>query len=190
MQSLIERWRSFSYALIPLVPTAVTTFIVLTIAAGPVFAASAPPAPEAPAALKAHSTDGPTDRRAGGGPTRVLGGLTSAGWPATLALSGGGRTIKTAVVGVDLRCSDGEEFALADPWLLVPVKSNGAFKARFDDSITDQGATVDISDSLSGKFNRERTKVSAKLSLQMTVHAPDGSVLSCDSGNVSLRARD
>lgn len=190
MQSLIQRWRSLSYALIPLIPAAVTTFVLALLTVSPSFGATVSRTSTVPAAVARETADGPSARPRAGGPTRVLGGLTSGDWPAIVAVSGDGRAIKTAVIAVDLRCTDGEQFTFADPWLLVPVKSNGSFRASFHDSSTEQGATIEISDSFAGKLNHKRTRLSAKLQLQMTVHEPDGTSVSCDSGTVSLRARD
>jgi hypothetical protein len=122
----------------------------------------------------------------------VLAGTTSQRWPAMFELVADGRMIKRAVIGVELKCSDGGTVPLPDPWLFVPVKRNGTFRATFHDTISDEGQTLEISDSLSGRFNRTRSRVSATLRTRMTFSSgvPGDPPVSCDSGNVKLRARD
>jgi hypothetical protein len=72
---------------------------------------------------------------------------------------------------------------------LVLVRPGGAFKESIEaPAVEPDGTSVLVRLSFTGKFNRARTGVTAKLRSYVTIHNPDGSVLTCDSGVVRLHA--
>jgi hypothetical protein len=118
----------------------------------------------------------------------VLGGLTSKGWPVYIQLSGNGKRIIRAVGAIEANCSKGGSFSVPDRWTDVPVRHR-RFKATLRDSFTDNGETVDIDDTFSGKVNRKRTVVSGTWQTKTAFHEADGSVDTCDSGVLKFTAR-
>lgn len=119
----------------------------------------------------------------------VLGGLTSQGFPVLVEVSSNGRQLKRAVAGIELRCSSGGRFAVSDRWTRVPVTRRGTFKATYRDSFTDEGAVVTVSDSFEGKLNARRTVLTGRWRNTMVVRDANGSVDTCDSGSVRVKAR-
>lgn len=118
----------------------------------------------------------------------ALGGLTSNGWPVYIELAGNGRSIVRAVGAIDAPCTKGGSTTFDDKWARVPVR-RGSFKAAYRDSFSDQGATIDVDDSFTGKVNRARTAITGTWRNKMVIHEPDGSVDSCDSGVLRFKAR-
>lgn len=119
----------------------------------------------------------------------VLGGLTSQGFPVLVEVSRSGRQVKRIVAGLRMHCGQDGRITEPERWLRLPVSRRGAFRASYRDSFSDQGAQVTVSDSLVGKVNARRTAVSATWRLTMVVREPNGTVDSCDSGNVRVTAR-
>ncbi len=151
-------------------PVAVAIAIVASLALG-IASAVAPAAAKAP----------------GGG---ELGGLTSQGLPSYVETSNSGRKIDVAVLTIAAHCSNGGALIFPQVWQSVPIAGNGVFKATDSDSSVEEGMSVEISETFSGRFNRERTAAVTKARTVVTFHNPDGSMLQCDSRNVNLRARD
>lgn len=119
----------------------------------------------------------------------VLGGLTSQGFPVLIEVSSNGRQIRRAVAGIEQRCSAGGRFATSDKWMRVPVSRRGTFKVTYRDSFTDEGAVVTVSDSFEGKLNARRTVLTGRWRNTMVVREANGSVDTCDSGSVRVKAR-
>ena len=196
MESPSKRWlyRSYSF-LMPVLPTVAMAIVMFAMLASPILADGAAASREPSASLSKlppHGgvPGGVASAKGSDSVGGILGGMTSQGWPAFLEVSNDGRQIQQAITAIDLTCTSGDAFAISDPWVAVPVARRGTFKATFHDTFVEEGVSVELSDELSGKFNRKRTKVSAKSRLQITFRGADGSVDSCDSGNVRLRARD
>ena len=196
MESLSKRWLYRSYAfLMPVLPTVALAIVMFAMLASPMLADGSAASREPSASLSKlppHGgvPDGVASAKGSDSVGGVLAGMTSQGWPALLEVSNDGRQIQQAIAAIDLTCTSGDAFAIPDPWVAVPIAPRGTFKATFHDTFVEEGISIEISDSISGKFNRKRTKVSTKSRLQITFRGADGSVDSCDSGNVSLRARD
>ena len=134
--------------------------------------------------------DEPTEAKAehSQGGTVRLGGLTSNGWPVHIQLAGNGKVIVRAVGAISLPCTKGGSVVFKDQWRYVSVR-RGSFKAVRRDSFTDQGATIEIEDSFTGKVNRARTAIKGTWRNKMVVREPDGSVDTCDSGVLRFTAR-
>jgi hypothetical protein len=184
-----------SWFLTPLAPGLVVAAILIASLIGAATADGSASAAESAAdlpKLAPHGggalSPGPTARAAGnlGGTLR---GITSQGLPSFVSVSRDGRRITRAIIRLRLRCSDGSSGVFRDPWILVPISRGGKFADRFSDSFTQGGVRVQISDRFSGAFNRERSKVTARSRLMLRAHYPDGTVDTCDSGVVTLRAK-
>ena len=133
---------------------------------------------------------GPTDAvaensRAG---TVRLGGLTSNGWPVHIQLARNGKLIVRAVGAIELPCTKGGSMVFKDKWDYVAVRRS-TFKAVYRDSFTDEGATIEVDDSFTGKVNRARTAITGTWRNKMVVREPDGSIDTCDSGVLRFTAR-
>jgi hypothetical protein len=173
MRSMSKSWLyRNSWFLTPMAPTLVVAAILVA------------------SLLGAASADGSSSATASGSLGGVLRGTTSQGLPSFVKVSGDGRRITRAIMRLRLRCSDGSSFVFRDPWIFVPISRAGKFSDRFNDSFTQGGVRVQISDRFSGAFNRERSKVTARSRLILKAHYPDGTVDTCDSGRVTLRAKD
>jgi hypothetical protein len=100
--------------------------------------------------------------------------------------------ISEASITVQVQCSDGQAafpMFLPEKYHLVPVKPGGTFKESVEASDVDEdGTSVLVRETFTGKFNRARTSVMAKTRLHLTVRETDGTFLTCDSGVVRLRA--
>ena len=118
----------------------------------------------------------------------TLSGVTSQGMPGNIRVSGSGRMINEASISVQLNCSIGPVI-VPQKLRLVPVKPGGTFKESLEGSDVDEdGTSVRIYETFSGRFNGDRTSALTKSRVYMTIHATDGTVVKCDSGVVRLRA--
>lgn len=116
-----------------------------------------------------------------------LSGMTSQGMPGNLRVSSSGLTIKQASISVQVNCAFGP-MILPQTLKSVPVTPGGRFKATGEATDVDEGITVRLTQTFSGKFNPDRTKVTTKSRIYVHLSAPDGSSEECDSGVVTMHA--
>lgn len=167
MESALKRMLKHHSSL-PVLPTVViSALMVALLALG---------AATDPAAAKKAPTGG------------TLHGTTSQGLPGYVKTSYGGVLIAKSSIPIEVKCSSGS-FLLPQTFKMVPISPGGRFKETAEGSTLDEeGVSVRIFESFSGKFNRQRTNVVTKSRIYATVHAPDGSVEKCDSGVVTMHA--
>jgi hypothetical protein len=197
MRSMSKSWLyRNSWFLTPMAPTLVVAAILVASLLGAASADGSPSAAESASDLPklaphqgGQLPPGTASARASRGLGGTLRGTTSQGLPSFIRVSGDGRRITRAIMRLRLRCSDGSSAVLRDSWFQVPISSRGKFADRFNDSSTQGGIRMQISDRFSGAFNRERSKVTARSRLVFRFHYPDGTGDTCDSGNVTLRAK-
>jgi hypothetical protein len=114
----------------------------------------------------------------------TLGGLTSAGWPVMAQVTSDGRRVKRIVGAIYASCSQGGGFATPSQWRDLRISRSGAFKASYHDTAVVDGDEVTISETLVGKVNRARTKLSGTWRAATTFKEPDGTTDVCDSGSL------
>jgi hypothetical protein len=117
-----------------------------------------------------------------------LSGSTSQGNPGRITVSSSGLMIKQASITVSVKCAIGPLLVPMKP-RSVAVTPQGRFKATAEDAFTEEGLTVHLFESFSGKFNADRTSVVAKARIYVNFQDPTGAVETCDSGTVTLHAR-
>jgi hypothetical protein len=115
-------------------------------------------------------------------------GVTSQGYAGYLKTSAGGFLIDKASIPVEVTCTDGSKLLLPQTFELVVVKPNGRFRESGEGSSVEEGVSVRISETLSGRFNRNHTRVTTRSRTYASVHFPDGTFVTCDSGPVTMRA--
>lgn len=115
-------------------------------------------------------------------------GLTSQGQPGLIRTPNGHR-ITVAKVQLAMNCSDGGAFIMPATWKPMPILPNGTFGEVLTGSGEEEGAVFNIRAKLSGRFNKDRTEVTAKAEFKLISHEADGSVVTCDSGVVTLHAQ-
>jgi hypothetical protein len=118
-------------------------------------------------------------------------GFTSTGAPIAIQVSHDGKQITRAGMELSLKCTSGAEVPFPDLYRRVRVSKSGAFKSSFANQPLDlgNGQTAVFSGSLSGKFNRARTKVSGIWHLHFDAKDAAGTVTDqCDSGNTRFSA--
>ena len=121
----------------------------------------------------------------------VYGGQTAQGLPVVLETSRNGRKVK-ALAAIRLSCTSGSGGTLPDSWAPMTVSKARKFGLSFgpETQRNSDGTTSDFEGSISGAFNKARTKASGTWSLKMTVHDASGAVAdTCDSGSVSWSAK-
>ena len=115
-------------------------------------------------------------------------GVTSQGYPGVVKTSGpGGSTVQKASITIAIQCSSGPLFVPQTPRNLT-IAPGGRFKGTAEGTDVKEGIEISVFESFSGKFNRQRTSVVTKSRITVSVHAPDGSSESCDSGVVTMHA--
>jgi hypothetical protein len=117
----------------------------------------------------------------------TLSGSTSQGNPGWVRVSSSGRTIREASTTISVRCSFGP-LVLPQKLRSVPITNGGRFKATLKDSSAEEGVTLHLFESFSGKFNAARTSVVVKSRIHLNFQEPDGTAETCDSGTVTLHA--
>jgi hypothetical protein len=122
----------------------------------------------------------------------VYGGQTSQGWPVVIEMRRDRRQVVRAITALHLDCT-GDEFSnIPDAWLRLPVNKRRRFSSSFgpDTDRNPDGTTADFSGSISGGFNRARTKVSGTWHFHITDYDTSGAVTgNCDSGPVRWSAK-
>ena len=64
------------------------------------------------------------------GPTTVLAGLSSQGYPSFFEISGNGRTLKLGAMAVGMTCASGDEFVFTDRDVRIPITHGAASFVR------------------------------------------------------------
>ena len=137
-----------------------------------------------PLGAEAAGADGPS---AAGSALVTYGGTTSKGWPVFAQVTSNGRLIKRIVGGISADCTQGGMYVFPSEWRNVPISRARTFRVSYHDSDTlDDGVEVTVSETLSGKLNRARTRISAKWHASTTFRSPDGTVDTCDTGTLGV----
>lgn len=119
----------------------------------------------------------------------VFGGFTSKGWPVVAELTRNGKLVKRAVGGIELTCTSGDMFSIADKWTGLPVRA-GRFGDSYRDRSTEDGQIYESSGSVKGKLNRRRTRISGSWRAQLVVRNSAAVITDrCDSGPLRFTAR-
>jgi hypothetical protein len=123
----------------------------------------------------------------------VLGGVTASGWPVVLQMSKNFKTVKRAVMAIRTQCTSGQSFIDHDTYLKLRVRKSGRIAASFgpqDNGSPSPGITETAQGSISGHFNKARTKVSGTWRLTFVDKNAAGAVTdTCDSGAVAWHAQ-
>jgi hypothetical protein len=122
----------------------------------------------------------------------VYGGVTAQGFPVVIETSKNGRKVAKAFIAISLNCTSGGIATFPDDYSALKVSKKRKFGASFGPLTTrnDDGTTTDFQGSMSGKFNKSRTKASGTWSFKLVDHAASGAVTdTCDSGSVSWNAK-
>jgi hypothetical protein len=116
------------------------------------------------------------------------GGLISNRWPVVFQVSRDGRQLVSVVGAIEMKCSEGGSLIVPDSWNRLPLSRRGGFRGTYRDAFEEGGDRVEISDSIRGRLNRARTRITGKWRSRMTLHQADGSVDTCDSGRLRFSA--
>jgi hypothetical protein len=122
----------------------------------------------------------------------VYGGVTAQDFPVVVETSKNGRKVVKATIAIRLTCTSGGVFILPDGYTAMSVSKKRKFSASFGPmtSRNDDGTTTDFEGSISGAFNKARTKASGKWSLKATDHDASGAITdTCDSGSINWTAK-
>jgi hypothetical protein len=128
-----------------------------------------------------------TDQAAAKGGGGVFRGTTSQGYPGYVKTSSFGYLIDKATIPVLVKCSFGP-MLLPQKFEFVTVAPNGRFKETGSGAAEEEGLSLQFTESLSGRFDKQRTSVVTKSRIHLVFHAPDGSAEECDSGVVTMHA--
>jgi hypothetical protein len=145
--------------------------------------------PVAAAARPEHGS--PRAVIAGAGGT-VYGGVSAQNFPVVIETNKSGRKVLKASIAIRLTCTSAATATVPDRFAAMSVSKKRKFRASFgpETSRNDDGTTTDFEGSISGAFNKARTKVSGKWSFKATDHDASGAVTdTCDSGSVSWNAK-
>ena len=111
-----------------------------------------------------------------------FGGLTSQGWPVAIKLSRDGKRVKQAVAGMELKCTSGESFSLADRWRDLPVRAR-RFRYSSTGADAEGGMVFQATSTINGKLNRRRTRISGAWQNTIVMrNAAGATVDTCDTG--------
>jgi hypothetical protein len=141
------------------------------------------------AARPEHGSSRATTAGAGG---TVYGGVTPQRFPVVIEASKNGRKVVEATIAIRLTCTSGGIVNLPDGYTAMSVSKKRKFSASFGPTTNrnDDGTTTDFQGSISGAFNKARTKASGKWSLKATDHDAAGAITdTCDSGSISWSAK-
>jgi hypothetical protein len=119
---------------------------------------------------------------------RILGGFTSQGWPIVVEFSRDHKKIALVETGLEMKCSSGTSFPELDGWVRLPISAGG--RAHVSMPLSPQTGTnaslTGGTDTFTGQFNRQRTKLTGTWELQQTFSLPNGQTDQCDSGRVGF----
>jgi hypothetical protein len=122
----------------------------------------------------------------------VYGGRTAQVWPVMIEVDQSRRRVMEAVIGLDLTCTSGASFSESDRWVNMRVNARRKFSARFGPEAehNPDGTTSDWEGSVTGRFNRARSRISGTWRLRVTDYDTAGAVAdTCDSGNLRWTAK-
>ncbi|MGI8802832.1 MAG: hypothetical protein ACR2KV_11760 [Solirubrobacteraceae bacterium] len=110
----------------------------------------------------------------------------------SVVLSRDGRQVTQSYIGYTQKCSDGSAYTDWDSFRAIPVSGSGAFRAGYDTGLVTQtdGAATDYVGSISGRVNKRATQVTGTAHFAFAVRKPDGTMITCDTGVITFRARD
>lgn len=122
----------------------------------------------------------------------MYGGLTAQDFPVTVETSRNQRKVARAVIAISLDCTSGGIIVVPDAYKAMTVSKKRKFSASFG-PITqrfDDGTSRDYEGSMSGSFNKARTKVTGTWSFMGTDRDAAGTITdTCASGSVSWSAK-
>lgn len=122
----------------------------------------------------------------------VYGGATSQDFPVVIQTNKNGRTVTNATIAIRANCTSGGFVVVPDGYRNLTVSKKRKFSASFGPMTqrNDDGTTTDFEGTVSGSFNKARSKASGRWSFKATDHDAAGAVTdTCDSGSVSWTAR-
>ncbi len=163
-------WRLRARVILPLVTAALTGSVWLL----PTDAHAVPPA------LAAAQTG------------HVLGGVTAQGWPIVIELNRTGRQIGQALVGMDLKCTSGDQDSFPYSFRRVSITKQGRFRYSFTPQTQrlPDGTTEDYAGGISGQLNRTGTTASGRWQFKETFYDNTGALSdTCESSNVGWSAK-
>ncbi len=102
------------------------------------------------------------------------------------------RKVAQATIAIRLTCTSGGAFAVPDGYTGMSVTKKRKFRASFGPitSRNDDGTTTDFEGSVTGAFNKSRTKVSGRWSFKATAQDASGAITdTCDSGSIRWTAK-
>jgi hypothetical protein len=119
---------------------------------------------------------------------QTLGGFTSQGWPAVVDFSKNHKQIRLVEAGLEMKCASGTSFSELDGWTRLAIPANG--RVHVSSPIPPQTGTnaslTGGTDTFSGQFNRQRTRLTGTWELRQTFSLPNGQTDQCDSGPVGF----
>jgi hypothetical protein len=122
----------------------------------------------------------------------VYGGATAQQFPVVIGTSKNGRKVVNAHIAIRLTCTSGATVTLPDSYGGLSVNKKRKFGSAFgpETNRNPDGTTTDLQGTMTGAFNKARTKVSGKWTYTWTDHDATGAVTdTCDSGSVSWKAK-
>jgi hypothetical protein len=91
----------------------------------------------------------------------VYGGRTAQVRPVMIEVDKSRRRVMEAIIGLDLTCTSGTSFSESDRWVDIRVNASRRFSARFGPEAerNPDGTTSDWEGSITGRFNRARSRI-------------------------------
>jgi hypothetical protein len=122
----------------------------------------------------------------------VYGGMTAQDFPVTVETSKNRRRVSRAVIAIRLDCTSGGTIVVPDAYTAMTVNRKRKFRASFG-PITerfDDGTSRDYEGSISGTFNKARTKVTGTWSFTGTDRDAAGTITdTCASDSIRWSAK-
>jgi hypothetical protein len=115
----------------------------------------------------------------------TYGGKTSAKWPVMVQLSRDGRQVSYAAAAWRADCS-GMPYSSIEEFDAIPVSRTGKFAKSYDTGDFQDGtSTIHAAASITGKLNKQRTKINGTVRVTLSVKdATEGVDFACDTGTV------
>jgi hypothetical protein len=115
----------------------------------------------------------------------TYGGKTSAKWPVMVQLSRDARQVAYAAAAWRADCS-GMPYSSIEEFDAIPVSRSGRFAKSYDTGDFQDGtSTIHAAASISGKLNKQRTKINGTVRVTLSVKdATEGVDFACDTGTV------
>lgn len=120
----------------------------------------------------------------------ILGGFTSQGWTVVVDFGKNGKRIRLIAIGLDMKCTSGDQFSTEDGFANVAIAPSGRVHAtsKIPSSPGPTESLTGGSDSLTGRFNRKRSAFQGTWELHLSFQSSTGQTDECDSGRVSFAA--